>query len=1121
MAEKGGMKHKELISIRTDYRPVFILGDDESEHHWKTYIPHDNFLEFLNKVIKVVEGKDKKTSVWLQGSYGVGKSHACSVVAHLLFDPWEYIKDYVEKDISDPQTAGKLKNLRKEKRFIPVYLIGTGEVPELDFMSIYIKNRIATRLQELNLNVPIPQTEIDLLVEEVEKEDESELLRYFQDYYTTKEALLMDLKRNPPNSEALRKVYRYFAEKGKHILKDFKEWLKEVNELIYQNGFSGILLIWDEFTQILDIDIKYLEKVQNLLAENPNIYLIIVSHRTAQQYRTRFDEQTLKKVADRFVHHHLKLVETTVFQILKRAVDKNEKWKEVKDQRYSRLPYLVDRIVQLFEDSRQRPKPEDIRDLYPLHPYTVLLATHIADRFLSAGRSIFDFLFGEEGKLVEFMEKEVEEEPFLTVDYLWDYFYKQIEERDLGQHARDVFNHFNTKKSQVENLGEEYLKVFKALMVFNILYKSAENPSNYLYPNEDNIKLAYTGTPIEGKISEILNLLDTQGIIRKNPDGNFLVASSLLPENELKDKENQLKERYKSVSKVIKDFAENEVKDNLFKNILREIDLLIVSPEEAYKNRIFEDHKLKIILGIPTTISERDKYREKFFQDSKKLENVIFILWEREFTQEKLEEWNQWKAKEEVAQAHNIASERDYAEKMAKKILKDHINKDTHITIFFRGQEIKTIRGNLSTEIDKLSAEIFHNGPDTFNIRNENLWKKSGKIIEKVLKAERLEDLVNKSFNRNPEKELLKALEDGHGTKILKEDFSLNDRADPSHPIIVLKTEIEKVFSEKSRVRPSGFEFLKKPPYGLYNNKVSAFMISIAFKVLQDKLFKVGIGKASIPDLEEFIRGILEGKRTNVELRLGSEIEEKLADSLKDIFSDIVNFAEDDKYILQVRNRIREFIKEKVGYPIWAIAHLEDNDLRRFSEDIDELKSVIRKLSKFIRSSDEEKEEVLRGLYDDITKFKFSLKQLITKENFIKGWNSFIERKIGRRNVSKEEVEEELELSKNPNFWEEEKLSALIDNLIYQLEKADTEPLHANVREDAENRFASQEKEESKFNTVQVISGAIQMEGDIRIEEVIKSLSSNDLVELVLDLISEFPDTKNFVENWLRTKGYG
>jgi len=106
------MKHKDLIEVRRDYRPVFTLGQEESELNWRSFIPHTNFLEFLRKIIDIVDGRDKRTALWLQGSYGVGKSHACSVVAHLLSDPVDEIKDYIEKDIQNPQIAKEAGGIR-------------------------------------------------------------------------------------------------------------------------------------------------------------------------------------------------------------------------------------------------------------------------------------------------------------------------------------------------------------------------------------------------------------------------------------------------------------------------------------------------------------------------------------------------------------------------------------------------------------------------------------------------------------------------------------------------------------------------------------------------------------------------------------------------------------------------------------------------------------------------------------------------------------------------------------------------------------------------------------------------------------------------------------------------
>ncbi len=216
------MKHKDLIEIRRDYRPVFTLGQEESELTWKSFIPHTNFLGFLQKVLNIVGGIEKRTALWLQGSYGVGKSHACSVVAHLLFDPFEEIKDYVEKDIQNSQIVGLIKNLRERKKFIPVYLIGTGDVPALEYMSFYVKNHIKNKLKQLGLDTPVQQTEVELLIKLVNKEDENQILEEIPEY-NSKTALLEDLRKSPPDNIAVKKAYDYFAKKGIHISKDIKD----------------------------------------------------------------------------------------------------------------------------------------------------------------------------------------------------------------------------------------------------------------------------------------------------------------------------------------------------------------------------------------------------------------------------------------------------------------------------------------------------------------------------------------------------------------------------------------------------------------------------------------------------------------------------------------------------------------------------------------------------------------------------------------------------------------------------------------------------------------------------------------------------------------------------------
>ncbi len=1100
------MKHKDLIEVRRDYRPVFTLGQEESELTWKSFIPHANFLELLQKVINIVGGKDKRTALWLQGSYGVGKSHACSVIAHLLSDSLEEIKDYVEKDIQNPQIVGLIKSLRERKMFIPVYIIGTGDVPALEYMSFYIKSHIKKRLVELGFNTPIPQTEVELLIDQVNKEDESQILEKFPEY-SSKSALLEDLKKNPPDDIALRKTYDYFAKKGIHISKDLKGWLQEVNSIIRENGYYGILLIWDEFTQVLDTGLNYLEKLQNLLAENPNLYLIVVSHRMADFYKEQFGE-TYRKVADRFVHHKLELAETTVFHILRRAIDRKNGWEEARNAKFASLSHLIDHITKLFET--QKPKAEDIRDLYPLHPYTILLATHVAEKFFSSGRSIFGYLFEENGALKRLMEKDVEEEPFLTVDTLWDYFSNQIRERDYGDFARDVVNHYTNHESKIRELGEDYIKVFKALMILNLLYKFTDYPQSYLHPTEENVKIAYTGTTLENKVGSILENIHKESILQKSPDGKYLVLSTSLPEEELKGEEIRLKQEFKEAYKVIGTYAKEKMKEILLKDFYREADILILGPDESYRYKVKPSHRIQMVIGFPKTPGEKEEYREKFKKASEEFPYAVFIVWGDELREDKLSEWIKWKAREKIANSHRLIEEKNYAEGMANKILEDFLNRDVHLYLFFRNNEERVSKRSIPYYLKKYSKEIFNKGPDVLDIENKNLWDKAGKTLLSKLVASQRSDELRGYISRGPEKDLQQALYDVDRKEIFLEDLSLNPKADPSHPIVNLSRELEDKFKEKQRLKVEDLKFLRQPPYGLYNNKISVFMLATAFKPFQNKLHRVGVGRASIKDLEDFARAILEEKRSDIELRYGSEIEDKLADFLKDIFSNLVNFKEEDKDLIRVRNTIRNEIKD-IGIPIWSLAHLDDKVLGDFCSDTEFLKEVIREIAKFIASSDTEfKDDYILTITDNIDKLKNSLKHLCSKENLIKGRRLFIERKIGQRKISKEELGKKLKekLSQNATFWDESQVSSIVDGLIEELEREiQKEPIE---KPDGKDKVGGAEH----TGTDTMPAG----EPDLRY--ILQNLGRFELVNLIIDITKEYQEIEGFILSWLKNRDY-
>ena len=1015
------MLFKDLIKIKEDFNPVFILGKEEDEKHWKDFIPHTDFLKLLEKILRALEDpKRKYTSLWLQGSYGVGKTHACSVISHLLHDDWEAIKDYVEKRIEKPQITQKLKRFREERRYLPVFLKGTESAPNLEFMNIYVKKAIEDKLLQIGVEPPI--YEINNLLDLIEKEDEEKLLEKIVDY-DSKEKLLEELREG--KSTALNACYNYVREKGWYQEVDLKKWLKEVNTRIRERGYTGIILIWDEFTEVLDQGPKYLGKIQNILAENPEVFLIIVTHRFSDYYKRYYDEETFRKIQDRFIHHRLELLENITFYILKNTIIRKEKWKEYAEKFTSRLP--LDSFLKLLNVDKV--KKEDLKALYPIHPYTVILGNYISRTMFSATRSLFSFLFGPEGALKLFENKTVEEEPFLTVDYLWDYFEKELWERDYGDKARDVINHYSNNK---EKLSGSHLKVYKTLLVLNLIYKQSQEVREFTKPSENNVKLAYSGVYEEREIEKILEDIDKKGILRKNPEGIFLVLSTSLPENELKDEEAKLRAAFPSVYEILKTVDNIDSHLNLSANVFRNIYLLVSSGRDGVERKVKEDNNLYVILGFPTNPKEKEELKESFRELSLKVPNAVFVLWETEFGDYSLSEWISWKARENVADRHNLAQEKEYASKMAKNIVDKYLKGETVLSLYFRGNEERINKQSLATRLNEKSAEIFSKGPEKLGVKNINLWRQGGKnLAQKILTAEKYAE-IETHLSKGPEKELkTPLLQDKNYTRVLTENLTINPSAQEDHPVVQLARELEKVFRSKKRVKPQDMEFLKKPPFGLDDKKVSVSMLAVALKTLQPNLYRVGSGKASGTELYNFLEDIFRNKpKYYVELRLGSETEEKLTRHFKELFEDIISFTEEDNSLIRVRNAIRDFLN-KQALPLWFLAH--SNQVR----EREDLKQAVRKISQFIMEpvetlSDKELKEILTILEN----MKLQLKTIITVNNLIEGRSNFILRRIGSRDINPKDVTNDL-VRETPTsqLWEEEIVSQKLDEIIEKHEK--------------------------------------------------------------------------------------
>ena len=91
------MLYKEYIKVESDFIPVFTSSSDRTHpERWKAFYPHESFKKILTSTVETLEksSSTKDLPIWMNGSYGTGKTFASFVIKHILEDSLDEVEKY-------------------------------------------------------------------------------------------------------------------------------------------------------------------------------------------------------------------------------------------------------------------------------------------------------------------------------------------------------------------------------------------------------------------------------------------------------------------------------------------------------------------------------------------------------------------------------------------------------------------------------------------------------------------------------------------------------------------------------------------------------------------------------------------------------------------------------------------------------------------------------------------------------------------------------------------------------------------------------------------------------------------------------------------------------------------
>lgn len=519
------MNYKDLIGVNENFQySVNLQFDINNINKIKEYIPTVDSCEVLKIYLNsILYGKNRATT--LIGPYGKGKSHLLLVLITLLnnynvSDKKEMLIFIDKIKRVSPELYDMLIEIRNNNiKLMPIIINSNYNDLNQAFLLA-----LSEALERENLQGLIVNTYFDVALKVIEKWElqYKDAINIFKKCLSEYNCDLKQLKNqlkaySHEGYEIFKSVYScvvHGQEFSPLVNTDIVKTYKDIAYQISEYGYSGIFIVFDEFSKFLEYvdndkimrDLKLLQDFAELstrTGKTEQIHLSCITHKTINEYIKNFkDEKTnaFKTVEGRFKEIYFNRSMEQNYEIVSYALEKRETFNEYFDNFLNANRNFYNDIKELNCFS----KVNDIERMlfkgcFPLNPLTVYSLIYLSEKIAQNERTLFTFLTDDDSNSLKSFIISNDHDSLFTVDKIYDYFYPLFK-KEQDEYLKSIWIKTETSLKKTDSIDEQ--KILKAVAVIYMI-----NDLEILIPDFKTIMLAI-GLPAESFNRAINNLVD-------------------------------------------------------------------------------------------------------------------------------------------------------------------------------------------------------------------------------------------------------------------------------------------------------------------------------------------------------------------------------------------------------------------------------------------------------------------------------------------------------------------------------------------------------------------------------------------------------------------------------------